>query len=364
MRCSGSHFCLPQSHSQPQWKCRSTSKAPENGLYHNQDQSNIVRNSRVLRSPPFKFLVGPKAKQYTIHSALAAQHSPHLKALICGKTLEAERGWIELDDVDEDAFSRVVSFMYCGDYKSQGPEILAEDSDSDDDHEAVTNVLDKPQTESADRTNSGLESTAISEGEISGGEMNSVVTLEEKPTGELSDAFWAFTPSVKRRKKKTGLFGSEEMQAKTVKPKRSEMWEQFESRKFDISTACESFQPRKNNGPDEMYTEVLLSHAAVYVLADRFLMPGLKQLALHKLHKTLVCFKLFPERVSDVVALLKYTYDKTGHKDPIDELRDVVLDYATWALEDLQADESFNELLRGGGDFVVDLVTRTLRRLD
>ena len=61
--------------------------------------------------------------------------------------------------------------------------------------------------------------------------------------------------------------------------------------------------PRANSAPYEDYTNVFLSHAHVYVFAEKFDIQPLKRLALKSLHQTLAIFTLWPECVGDIAAL-------------------------------------------------------------
>lgn len=67
--------------------------------------------------------------------------------------------------------------------------------------------------------------------------------------------------------------------------------------------------PRANCAPSEDYTNVFLSHAHVYVFAEKFDIQLLKRLALKNLHQTLAKFTLWPECVGDIVALARFMYD-------------------------------------------------------
>lgn len=69
--------------------------------------------------------------------------------------------------------------------------------------------------------------------------------------------------------------------------------------------------PHANVSPSEDYTEVFLSHARVYVFAEKFNIRPLKRLALTILHKTLSVFNFFPECVDDIAALIRFAYNET-----------------------------------------------------
>ena len=70
--------------------------------------------------------------------------------------------------------------------------------------------------------------------------------------------------------------------------------------------------PRSNMHPQENYTEVFLSHARLYVFAEKYDIQPLKKLSRQKLQHTLAIYTLYPERVGDITTLLKYVYVNTA----------------------------------------------------
>ena len=73
-----------------------------------------------------------------------------------------------------------------------------------------------------------------------------------------------------------------------------------------------STPPKTNRDSTEDFTEVFLSHARVYVFAEKYDIQPLKALAIHQLHATLAIFTLYSERVGDIAALLRYSYANTA----------------------------------------------------
>lgn len=69
---------------------------------------------------------------------------------------------------------------------------------------------------------------------------------------------------------------------------------------------------RANPGPAEDCIEVFLSHARIYVFAEKYDIQPLKALAIHQLHKSLAAFTLYKNRIGDIVALLRYSYANTA----------------------------------------------------
>lgn len=120
------------------------------------------------------------------------------------------------------------------------------------------------------------------------------------------------------------------------------------------------FFARKNTESCEDYTEVLLCHAKLYVLGDMYIIPALKQLALHRLHATLKTFRLYPRRVQDVVTLARYLFENTV---PEDKVRDMIVLYFACVVEDLVEHEGLQELIEEVPGFAVGLFKGMSERL-
>lgn len=77
------------------------------------------------------------------------------------------------------------------------------------------------------------------------------------------------------------------------------------------------FKVHKNQERSEDYSEVLLCHAKLYVLGDKYLIWGLQKLAIHRLHATLKEFVLYPSRLQDINKLVKYVFENAHPEDEI-----------------------------------------------
>lgn len=96
------------------------------------------------------------------------------------------------------------------------------------------------------------------------------------------------------------------------------------------------FSARKNKDSSEDYSDVLLCHARLYVLSDKYLIPELQKLAIHRLHATLKKFVLYPSRLRDIVMLVKYVFVNTKPKD---EICDMLSLYCACIMKSLDDDE-------------------------
>lgn len=123
-------------------------------------------------------------------------------------------------------------------------------------------------------------------------------------------------------------------------------------------------EPSEKFDPDQSYSNVLLSHASLYVLGDRWLIDSLKALALFKLHKTLCVFQLDDNNGEDIVNLAKYAYSKEPKDfgEGIGALRSLVCQYMATNASVLARDAGFMDLLGEGGQFVKDFFVLEMQK--
>lgn len=89
-----------------------------------------------------------------------------------------------------------------------------------------------------------------------------------------------------------------------------------------------SIETLTNTSATDDYTGVFLAHARLYTFADKWLVYPLKGLVLEKIHKTVVNFRLYPQRLGDVVKLARYAYDNGSDRwetRELDDLRQLVV---------------------------------------
>jgi hypothetical protein len=124
-------------------------------------------------------------------------------------------------------------------------------------------------------------------------------------------------------------------------------------------------EPAADFDKDQSYSDVLLSHASLYVLGDFQLIDSLKALALFKLHKTLCAFQLDNENIWDITDLARYAYSEEvkGFDEGIGGLRGLVCQYMAIHAVELSLDNRFMNLLAEGGQIVKDFIKFQLQRI-
>jgi len=140
----------------------------------------------------------------------------------------------------------------------------------------------------------------------------------------------------------------------------------FNSLKYPLiesrSNLC-TYKTSMNDGPVENSGEVLLAHASLYVLAQKWGVNSLKMLVLSKLHQTLSTLHLYASKVQQVIDLARYAYLDSSTPDletEIDGLRKLTCLYMAANVEVVSEHTSFMELIEGGGAFVRDLWKRVV----
>ena len=112
---------------------------------------------------------------------------------------------------------------------------------------------------------------------------------------------------------------------------------------------------------------IILFHAKIWVLAQKYLASSLQACCLRYLHAELCAYDLNIETSDGILELLNYTYDHVDTSSDIaehrrgpgrDGLRRVVTHYASSKVEILAKNKRFREVIAGHGDMGVDLVLR------
>jgi hypothetical protein len=109
---------------------------------------------------------------------------------------------------------------------------------------------------------------------------------------------------------------------------------------------------------------VLLSHASLYILAEKWGVDSLKALTLFKLHQTLTKLSFDVPKVPHIVEFARYSYSGTPDLVAgIDGLRELICQYVAANVEVMSDHTTFITLLEEGGVFVRDLWKRILLKL-
>jgi hypothetical protein len=89
------------------------------------------------------------------------------------------------------------------------------------------------------------------------------------------------------------------------------------------------------------------------------LIAPLKALTIEKLHKTLSKFKLYADRIGDIIELARYAYSNQDLPSrsidgTLDDLKKLVVEYIVCEIDIIGKHDAFVEYIEEGGEFVVD----------
>lgn len=252
---------------------------------------------------------------------------------------EAREGYATIDDVDADTFARFCEYVYTGDYTAAKHAVVRHSAVPGKDKDISALVEEESQ----------LQQTSPA------GYLEHESTKKGKRAIKLAN----------EHEKNTSRWDPfENLQVSSPAHQRVDARQAFLTRAWPREPTAPSSVCRPNEGPCEDYTEVFLSHARIYVFADKYDVSALQSLALHSLHKTLAAFTLYPESVADIATLFQYTYQHTAEREGrIDQLRALVLEYVACNVEKMVSNEIFEEVLTAESSAASDLTKMLLRRL-
>jgi len=262
-----------------------------------------------------------------VHEQAFADQSNALSILMQGKmseSLAAEATW---QDVDQETFIRFTHFAYTGDYSVPVMVVKAIDQGRHD----------------------GSEGPEVDE---SCQQLELQRDLELKPEPEPDFGCGSFNLSVKKKKRSLGFRQPPPMPRSKA----------FNSLTYPLlkprSKFAHTCDPAINEGSNENIGEVLLIHASLYVLAEKWGVDSLKNLTLFKLHRTLSMLQLDEPKVIHIIKLVRYSYSDENTPDlntGIDGLRNLICQYAAANAEVISEHPQFIKMIEEGGAFIRDL---------
>lgn len=265
--------------------------------------------------------------------------SKPLQTLVKGDMKEAREGVTEWPQIDEATFIRFWEFAYTGDYRAAEPSM----------------DVSTPSTSTNSNANAPTRrySNSRSYGEDIDISARRVVDSDSDMPGA-----GMFKREIKISKLSGGPPRGVPSRITRGTPK-DEMWRQFQDQFNSNQDKVQTEQP--NNNPLANYSEVLLSHARLYALADYYCVDALMALCLRKLHQMLAVFDLHGgARVADVAQLLDYSFENTGNK--ADGLRSMLATYAACKIEELWGNAYFQDVLESG-EVAKAIIGQLMRRL-
>lgn len=265
-----------------------------------------------------------------------------------GPMAEGQQGFATLEDLDKGTFVRFIEWAHKGYYTAAKHTVVELESPftlGSDNHDEVVRYID------------GMTPPAEPEQDLS----PPVVAWPQPKKGKkkakthLSDGWgndaWGFNGELR----KEGAEGTKE-----------ELKKAFFGRIYTVrQSVLEIPPPRPNKKPKEDYTDVFLSHARLYVFAEKYNIQSLKLLALEELHATLDIYTLYNVRTGDIIALLQYVYANTSESMKyVEDMRALMTRYMGYEMEILMEDREFGDLMIvDGGPLMRDFMTLVAKRI-
>ncbi|KIM96402.1 hypothetical protein OIDMADRAFT_132189 [Oidiodendron maius Zn] len=308
----------------------------------------------IINSRLFKFIVGEGASEFSVHEDAVAHLSKPLHSLTKGSSSEARAGRARWNDVSKDTFERFVQFAYTGDYSIPTTEKRGSEPQFD---QVDTNISTKKNKKKKRRKES-LPAVPEPDPEPEPADLaQNHVQEEEESVAAQSELHPEQDPAPIPEESKSAEQTTHILVA------------DFDTLSYPLLASRDNYEgtcePSTDFNKDHCYSNVLLSHASLYLLGDSQLVDSLKALALFKLHKTLCTFELDDDNIGDITDLARYAYSD-GDK-PVDEglggLRELVCQYLAIHAVELSSDPRFLNLLAGGGQIVKDFFKFQLQRI-
>ncbi|KAI1638676.1 hypothetical protein F4809DRAFT_240424 [Biscogniauxia mediterranea] len=283
-----------------------------------------IEYKQIMASRPFRIIVGADKKEFMIHADLLSNLSKPLGALVNNQMKESNTGVAEWPEVEEETFVRFCQFAYTGGYDEPIPEMLPK-------------AKDEPREK------------------VSGPSYDAKKAEDIFVTGPgyKIDDFFSDSLAYSKKTKKS---------RETTPPPRARnsdrTWSQFKSLSYAVPA-----KPNEDPKPPPVpLSEVLLSHARLYVLADYYDIQNLMTLSLQKLHRLLASADPGTSWADAVVKLVAYSYPNTA--DHGDELRTLLTKYIACKIELLWDKPGFRDLLAGYGELSAAVIGHMIPRLD
>lgn len=301
-----------------------------------------LKLSSIIQSHQFTFFVSQEGKPIVVHAAAIAATSEQLDALINGGMKESEARCAKLEDVQVDDFIRFCEYAYCGDYTIPPWEDLPTEPSSVPGIHLQNNEDDGwgPILQSKKKKHK---------------KGRTVPPLGDLAPEEVPEPEPDFVEAV---------YEECEPQYEIRIPSRTLLRTQFNSRNYlkgdgSKDTILRRFEPKANSAVEQNFTPVFLAHARLYCFAQLRLIAPLKALTLDKLHKTLMGFKLYTQRVGDIIELARCAYSNLDIPDrsddgTLDDLRKLVVEYIVCEIDTIGKCNEFISYMEEGGEFVGD----------
>ena len=283
---------------------------------------------------------------------------------------EAQKKYANIEDVSGDTFVRFIQWAYNGYYDAAKYVLDLESPNSSDNKNNDTNIaINEPAKSPLYFSVEPEEAPAPAEEPVP----DRILEYEVEPAApELLARSWGTCNSRKKssKREKRVIYDDYDpvpySNVSTTRSSKQSLKESFIKRKETVRKYSISLpQPRENQAPNEDYTDVFLSHARLYVFAEKYDIQPLKALALEELQAMLAIFNLHIERTGDIIALLRYVYENTCESaEGVENMRTLMTHYVGYEMDTLMKDDDFRDLMiEDGGALLGDFMKMVGKRI-
>ena len=266
-----------------------------------------------------------------MYKELLERNSKAFKAMMEIGMKESQEGCAPLKETDKLTLGRFMEFIHTGDYNPANPVPASP---------VLEPTMNDKTEDDGQIHNGGIEAEAAHEPEPAA----DVFEVDDSPAPEPVENYWStWNGSSKKKKKK--YISSEKLPSVTA----------------PVETTSQLPTSSKSMANDDWtldYLPLLLSHAQLWVFADKYGMEALQSLSARRLEEALDNFKYSTKSPTKVADLVQYIYDHTADDDreKVNILRTIITKFAAQNIEALRSSASFKALLWNGGPFVPYLV--------
>ncbi|KAG6218201.1 hypothetical protein E4U34_004233 [Claviceps purpurea] len=259
----------------------------------------------ILTSQPCKFVVGEAGTEFFLHSDLVKRESGALGKIIDTSFAEGQKGLVVLRHDDAETISAFAQFIYTGNY-------------------SISFDMSAPDTRNEPHDKGRHEDN------------------KKRQWKQPRNGLWCkFNESRIRYNTRSS---DSYMIPRTAYCSESET--------DDTDYSDDSLFTTQNMDKD--YSELFISQAKVFAFAHYYGVEILMDLSMGRLHEALCGFRLSRERIGDILALVRYCYERPGPE----KLKQLVAAYSAAIVNSQGSDvvaEYFRDLLRERGDFAADM---------
>ena len=269
---------------------------------------------------------------------------------------EAVEGRVVWEDLDEETFVRFIYWAYTGGYDVPEPDILLDAT-----HETGTLTIEATSV-------GATQSYSLAALSTYGPQLNcprchrTWTRGKYRGDGECARCGVCFLNWCSSCQ----IYGDDKVCPKCINmqsSKKNTLAKRFTS-DTSIVPSGDLTSPRQNKEELEDYSQIFLAHARLYILADKYDIPKLGELAYQLLWATLKDFTLYPSRAKDVISLILYTFGAFSKSARDNKMCNMLALYAACIFEDLVKCDAFEELIDQSPIFTHQIMKMIAERLD